>query len=60
VPRLVDFVAHTQEFYSWPYLYCSLTFFVAIKIEKAAGEQVDYNSMKVKQLKTILGMQFFS
>lgn len=27
----------------------------AIKVEKKAGEQVEYNKMKVKELKTLLG-----
>lgn len=29
--------------------------FSALKVEKKAGEKVDYNKMKVKQLKAILG-----
>lgn len=29
--------------------------FIALKVEKKAGEKVDYNKMKVKQLKAILG-----
>jgi hypothetical protein len=34
-----------------------------MKVEKKAGEQIDYNKMKVKELKTLLGetvFQFFS
>jgi hypothetical protein len=34
-------------------------FCIAMKVEKKPGQEVDYNSMKVKQLKTILGKCFF-
>lgn len=32
--------------------------YIALKVEKKAGEKVDYNKMKVKQLKAILGKTF--
>ena len=32
-----------------------LPLFLAIKVEKKAGEQIVYTKMKVKELKTLLG-----
>lgn len=32
---------------------------LAIKVEKKEGEQINYNKMKVKQLKTLLGKLLF-
>ena len=31
--------------------------FIALKVEKKEGQSVDYNSMKVKDLKTILNQR---
>jgi len=34
---------------------CSVCLYLAIKVEKKAGEQIVYTKMKVKELKTLLG-----
>lgn len=38
-------------------LFFSTYFYIAIQVEKKEGEGVDYNSMKVKDLKTILSQR---
>jgi len=34
--------------------------FAALKVEKKAGEEINYTKLKVKELKTILGIVFSS
>ena len=43
-------------FLFWLLVHFNQVLFLAIKVEKKEGEKIDYNKMKVKELKTLLGI----